>query len=131
MFSPEELAFLASQRLARLGTVATDGQPDVDAVGFQFDGARFYVVGRRLEATRKYKNIAAGNAKVSLIIDDLETVQPWRPRGIKLHGRAELIERGGRASIAITPVVSWSWGLGGEQFREGKFTPHKIVWSEE
>lgn len=128
MFDAEELAFLGSQRLARLGTVAPDGQPDVDAVGFQFDGARFYIIGARLEASRKYKNIAAGNEKVSLIVDDLKTVQPWQPRGIKLHGRAELIERGGRATIAISPTVSWSWGLIGDQFRNGRFAPHKIIW---
>ncbi len=42
MFSPQEQAYLQTQMLARLGTVAPDGQPDVDVVGFQFDGTHFY-----------------------------------------------------------------------------------------
>ncbi|MCB0177767.1 MAG: PPOX class F420-dependent oxidoreductase, partial [Anaerolineae bacterium] len=83
MFSEAELAYLKSQYLARLGTVSSKGQPTVDAVGFEFDGARFYVGGRNLPGTRKYKNVAAGNHKVSIIIDDLESVQPWQPRQIK------------------------------------------------
>jgi hypothetical protein len=41
MFSLQEQAYLQTQMLARLGTVAPDGQPDVDVVGFQFDGTHF------------------------------------------------------------------------------------------
>ena len=81
MFSVQERAFLQSQPLARIGTVSTDGQPTVDAVGFEFDGARFYIGGHRFQATRKYQNVVAGNTKVSLIIDDLKSIQPWQPRG--------------------------------------------------
>ncbi len=132
MFSESELAFLKSQPLARLGTVATDGQVDVDAVGFEFDGRRFYIGGRNLPGTRKYKNIAAGNTKVSLMIDDLKTIQPWEPRGIKIHGTAELVERNGMFGpapyIVVTPTTSWSWGIEGDQFQNGKFVPKKIVW---
>jgi pyridoxamine 5'-phosphate oxidase family protein len=40
-FSDEEVAYLRSQRLARLATVAPDGQPDVVPVGFEFDGRSF------------------------------------------------------------------------------------------
>ena len=132
MFSELELAYLRSQPLARLATVSVKGQSDVDAVGFEFDGAHFYIGGIQLAATRKYKNVAAGNTKVSLLIDDLKTIQPWEPRGIKIHGNAEAIRREGRFGpgdyLKITPAVSWSWGVEGEQFKEGKFTPKKIVW---
>lgn len=44
-FSEEEIAYLRSQRLARVATVSPDGQPDVAPVGFEFDGTHVYVGG--------------------------------------------------------------------------------------
>lgn len=133
MFSQQEQAYLQTQMLARLATVEPDGQPDVDVVGFEFDGARFYIGGHQLETTRKYKNITAGKRKVSLIIDDLKTRDPWAPRAIKIHGIAEVVEHEGRMGpgsyIAITPTVSWSWGIEEPQFRQGKAIPRKITWT--
>jgi pyridoxamine 5'-phosphate oxidase family protein len=133
MFSEQEQAFLQSQLLARMATVDTDGQPTVDAVGFEFDGQRFYIGGRRFQASRKYKNVVAGNTKVSLIIDDLKSVQPWQPRGIKIHGIAEVVERNGRLGpgsyLAITPQISWSWGVEAQTLQEGKAASmKKTVW---
>ena len=133
MFTPQERDYLQTQRLARLATVAADGQPTVDAVGFTFDDGRFYIGGRNLPGTRKYRNVHAGNRRVALIIDDLASVQPWTPRGIKIHGLAEIVERDGMFGpgqyLAITPVVSWSWGIVGTMFEEERFKPHKIVWT--
>jgi pyridoxamine 5'-phosphate oxidase family protein len=133
MFSQQEHAYLQAQLLARLATVEPGGQPDVDVVGFEFDGARFYIGGHQLETTRKYKNIVAGQRKVSLIIDDLKTRNPWAPRAIKIHGVSEIVEREGRMGrtdyLAITPTVSWSWGIEEPQFRQGKVVPHKIMWT--
>jgi pyridoxamine 5'-phosphate oxidase family protein len=136
MFSEKELAYLNSQYLARLATVSTKGQPTADAVGFEFDGAHFYIGGRALPSSRKYKNVAAGNHKVSLIIDDLESVQPWKPRQIKVHGLAEIVERDGRFGkkeyLAITPTVSWSFGIEESvDYQAGKFALRKVVWTKE
>jgi len=132
MFSEQELAFLQTQPLARIGTVSTEGQPTVDAAGFQFDGARFYIGGHQLETTRKYKNIMAGNHKVSLLIDDLKSLRPWQPRGIRVHGIAEIIQHQGHLGpgsyLAITPVVSWSWGIEEPGSEPGKTGPKKIIW---
>jgi pyridoxamine 5'-phosphate oxidase family protein len=134
MFDERERDYLAGQRLARLATVSTAGQPDADSVGFEFDGERFFIGGRRLTASRKYKNIAAGNRLVSLIVDDAASVDPWRPRGIKLHGTAEIVQRDGRFGpgdyIAITPAVSWSWGLDADVYVDGRlrWAPRKQVW---
>lgn len=132
MFSEQELAFLQTQPLARIATVDHDGQPTVDVVGFQFDGTRFYVGGHQLETTRKYKNIAAGNRKVSLIIDDLKSLSPWQPRGIRVHGIAEVVQRQGHLGpgsyLAITPVVSWSWGIEEPGTQPGRPGPKKIIW---
>jgi pyridoxamine 5'-phosphate oxidase family protein len=45
MFSEKELSYLKSQRLARIATVSNTQQPDVAAVGFEFDGEHFYIGG--------------------------------------------------------------------------------------
>jgi PPOX class F420-dependent enzyme/OxyR family protein len=76
MFSEKEIAYLRSQRLARIATASEEHQPDVAPVGFEFDGTYFYVGGINLPATLKYKNIQK-NPKVSLVIDDLESISPW------------------------------------------------------
>jgi len=115
MFTEKEIAYLKSQRLARLATVSETGQPDVVAVGFEFDGQHFYIGGYDLPTTRKYKNIAAGHAKVALVIDDLASVNPWSPRGIRIYGTAEIVEHTGRMGpgeyLRITPSVSWSGNI--------------------
>jgi PPOX class F420-dependent enzyme/OxyR family protein len=72
MFSEKEIAYLKSQRLARIATTSEDMQPDVAPVGFDFDGTYFYVGGINLPTTLKYKNVQK-NPKVSLVIDDLES----------------------------------------------------------
>jgi pyridoxamine 5'-phosphate oxidase family protein len=132
MFSEQELTFLRAQPLARIATVDNDGQPTVDVVGFQFDGARFYIGGHQLQSTRKYKNIVAGHRMVSLIIDDLKSFRPWQPRGVRIHGIAEVVQRQGHLGpgsyLAITPVVSWSWGIEEAGSEQGRAGPKKIVW---
>src|SRR5437667_11893756 len=56
MFSEQELAFLQAQPLARIAIVDNDGQPTVVVVGFQFDGARFYISGHLLSASRRRRS---------------------------------------------------------------------------
>lgn len=135
MFSERETEFIRSQHLLRLATVAADGQPDADAVGFEWDGTRFAIGGQQLERSRKFKNVAGGNRKVSLILDDLQSVRPWSPRGIKIHAIATPVEQAGRFGpghyLIVRPLVSWSWGIEGDSFRNGRFTPRKIVWPAE
>jgi pyridoxamine 5'-phosphate oxidase family protein len=119
-FSAEELAYLKSQPLARLATVATDGQPDAVPVGFEFDGTYVYVGGRDPARTRKFTNVRDGNTKVALVVDDLMSTDPWTPRFLRIYGDAELIERQGRFGsgtyMRITPRVSWSYNLDGQPF---------------
>jgi pyridoxamine 5'-phosphate oxidase family protein len=117
-FTEEEIAYLRTQRLARIATVAADGQPDVMPVGYQFDGKYFYVGGMNPVKTRKFRNLRAGNTKVALVIDDLVSVNPWTVRGMRIYGNAELVVRkegqfGPGHYMRITPTVSWSWNLDG------------------
>jgi pyridoxamine 5'-phosphate oxidase family protein len=128
MFSEKEVEYLKSQYLARISTVSSeDLQPDVSPVGFDFDGEYFYIGGINLSKTRKYKNVLK-NKKVALVIDDLETVNPWAPRAIRIYGTADIVTRQGgymdRAHsssssssssppsyIRIRPLQKWSWGV--------------------
>ncbi|HEV8340998.1 MAG TPA: PPOX class F420-dependent oxidoreductase [Candidatus Binatia bacterium] len=100
--------------MARIATASKESQPDVAPVGFDFDGTYFYVGGYNLSKTLKYKNVQ-NNPKVSLVIDDLESINPWRPRGIKIHGIADLIAHKGYAGpgtyIRIKPKEMRSWGI--------------------
>jgi pyridoxamine 5'-phosphate oxidase family protein len=68
-----------------------------------------------------------GNKQVSFVIDDLESVQPWKPRDIKVDGMAEIVEHNGMFGqgkyLQITPTVSWSWGIKTQydKAKEGEF----------
>jgi pyridoxamine 5'-phosphate oxidase family protein len=110
-FTEAEQEYLRSQPLARVATVSPDGQPDVSPVGFRFDGHDLWVMGRDITKTYKYKNVRAGNDKVAIVIDDLASRDPWRPRLLKLFGRAEIVERDRRPWLRIHPDRKWSFGL--------------------
>jgi pyridoxamine 5'-phosphate oxidase family protein len=120
-FSDEEIAYLRSQPLARLATINEDGQPDLVPVAFEFDGDYFWVggVGPAVAGTRKFRNISAGRAQVSLVIDDLVSLEPFVARALRVYGDAEPpIERTGMLGPGlysrIIPRVSWSWNMAGE-----------------
>jgi pyridoxamine 5'-phosphate oxidase family protein len=120
LFSEPEVQYLKSQRLARIATVSSKGQPDVVPVGFEFDGKSFYVGSHSQEIflrTLKYMNVKNGNRRVALTIDDLESVDPWRPRAIKVYGTAEVVDHKGMFGpgkyLRIAPRISWSFGIKG------------------
>lgn len=125
-FSDLEVEFIKSQRLTRIATVSPEMQPDVAPVGFDFDGERFFVSGYNITRTFKYKNVKAGNLKVALVVDDLASVSPWVARGVKVHGTAEIAEKGGRATLVIQPDRHWSWGIEDPAFVDGKPVSRKV-----
>lgn len=126
-FSDEEIGYIRSQRLARVATVSADGQPDVVPVGFEFDGTHFVIGGYDPGRTRRTRNVAAGNHKVALVIDDLAPTGPWSPRYLRVYGTAELVDRPTRNGVTrvlrITPTVSWSLNLSGEWSPGGDTPP--------
>jgi len=116
--SPLEVQYVETQRLARIATASAKGIPEVSPVAFEYDGKYFYIGSHDQSIffkTRRYKNIKSGNSRVSITIDDLASVEPWRPRGIKLSGIAEIVERDGMfgagSYLRITPRVTVSWGI--------------------
>jgi len=117
VFSDAEARYLKSQRLARIATASKEGIPEVSPVAFEFDGMYFWVGSNKQDffpTTRRYKNIVAGNPNVSLVVDDVDPKDP-KPRGIKVGGKAEVMEHvgifGGGMYIRISPLVSTSWGI--------------------
>ncbi len=147
IFSQKEIEYIKSQRLARIATTAAPSlvasskegqqqtedrsiQPDVVPVGFDFDGDYFYVGGMNILKSTKYKNVLKNN-KVAIIIDDLKSIDPWDPRGIKVYGTADVVTRQGGymdgtghanpTYIRVTPDKKWSWGIEEPVFVEGRF----------
>jgi pyridoxamine 5'-phosphate oxidase family protein len=130
MLSKEEVEYLNTQRLARVASASPKGVPEVSPVGFEFDGKYFWVGSHSQEIfhrTRRYRNITGGNNRVSIVIDDLVSVVPWRPRGIKVGGTAEVVEHDGIFGkgeyFRIKPSVSVSWGI--EAPKKGSWTSVK------
>ena len=102
-------------QLGRIATVGADGTPHVVPVGFIYNAARdtIDIGGHELARSKKFRDIArAGRA--AIVIDDLESTDPWRPRGIEVRGWAEAIELP-TPLIRIHPQRIVSWGLEGRR----------------
>jgi pyridoxamine 5'-phosphate oxidase family protein len=121
VFTDNELAYLRSQRLARLATVRPDGTPQIAPVGFRYNADLdvIEIGGRYLSQTKKFHNILQ-NPHVALVIDDV--LPPWQPRGVEIRGTTQTLTTGGQAlfgatypvddaMIRITPVQIIGWGL--------------------
>jgi pyridoxamine 5'-phosphate oxidase family protein len=124
-FTGNEIAYLQSRRLGRLATVGADGTPHAVPVGFRVDpetGA-IEVGGRNLAASKKFRDLR-DRPRAAFVVDDLETTDPWRPRGVEIRGRAETYEQGGErfgegwdaAWIRIVPERIVAWGLDADPF---------------
>ena len=110
VFTDAEVAYLRSQRMARLATSSPTGQPDVAAVTFGLDGDTIVSGGYDITKTVRY-GFLTKNPRAVIVIDDLASVDPWSPRGVKVRGAAVLEESSGSAQIRIVPEVIWSWGI--------------------
>ena len=91
IFTEAELAYLNSQRLARLATIGPDGSPQVRPVGFRVDQdtGTIDIPGLRNPSTQKWRNVAR-DGRVALVVDDV-VPQPWQPRVIEVRGTAEVL----------------------------------------
>ncbi|GAB2726472.1 PPOX class F420-dependent oxidoreductase [Nocardia thraciensis] len=135
-FDTEEIAFIRSQPLVRMASVGPDGQPDVVPLACEFDGRGFWVggVGESVLATRKFRNVAAGNDRVALVFDDLVSFDPFVPRCLRVYGRARgPVNRTGMVGsgffLRITPTVSWSWNMAGEPAGATWFEPRRAEYA--
>ena len=118
-FSESELAYLATQRLGRLATLAPDGFPQNNPVGFWVNTelGTIDIGGYAMGASRKFHNVQA-QPRVSFVVDDIASLRPWRVRGVEIRGEAEALteqtlDRPGFSNevIRIHPKRIRSWGL--------------------
>jgi pyridoxamine 5'-phosphate oxidase family protein len=109
-FTEAELDYLASQHLMRFATASPTGKPDVEPVGFSVDGDDIVSAGFDITRTVRYKNVQS-NPRAAVVIDDLATIDPWTPRGVKVVGAVTIEEADGSPRFRIRPKVIISWGV--------------------
>jgi pyridoxamine 5'-phosphate oxidase family protein len=123
--SENERNYLINQPLGRLATLSRDGAPQVRPVGFTLneDLGTIDIIGRDLAASQKFRNIRR-DGRVSLVVDDLASTDPWSPRGIEIRGRADALvattpcetSTTGHDLIRIHPTRVISWGIDSNAF---------------
>ena len=122
VFTSAEIAYLVSQRLGRLATVGSNGQPHAVPVGFRYNPEHdtIDIGGHGFARRKKYRDVQL-NPLVALVVDDLASVSPWVVRGIEIRGEAEVLQSGGETlgpgfdpeMFRIRPRRIVSWGLEG------------------
>ena len=135
VFSDAEVAYLKSQRLARLATIGTDGQPHVVPTAYRLsdDEERIEIGGWGFGASRKYRDMR-GDARVAVVVDDFSNDEPSGPRGIEIRGRAEIHETGGEHLgsgrdpqwVSIRPQRVSTWGIVKSAFESGGQTARSV-----
>ena len=96
-------------------------------VGFELDGDDILIGSyQNLAGSRKYKNVAAGGDKVSLIVDSLASVDPMDPVAVKIHGTASIEQRNGRFGpmeyIVVRPRIRGAGESRGRPSSTGSFS---------
>jgi pyridoxamine 5'-phosphate oxidase family protein len=115
-FNEPELAYLhGERRLARIATVGNDGTPHVVPVGWTHNREHdtIDVTGNALDQTKKFRDVAR-TGRAAIVIDDLASVNPFRPRAIEVRGHAEALTEP-RAPIRIYPERIISWGISAQR----------------
>ena len=126
-FTPEEIAYLQSQRLGRLATVSERGEPHVVPVGFRYNPEQdsIDIGGHNIVPTKKYRD-AVRYGRVAFVVDDV--LPPWKPRMIEVRGTVEGLPEGGKEIVEafspeilrITPTRIISFGLNSDIVRPGE-----------
>lgn len=109
-FTDAELEYLSSQPLMRFATASPSGKPDVAPVGFTVDGDDIITAGFDITKTVRYRNVQS-NPRASVVIDDLASIDPWSPRGVKIVGTVSIEMVNGSPQFRISPDVIISWGV--------------------
>ncbi|MFI6366370.1 PPOX class F420-dependent oxidoreductase [Nocardia sp. NPDC050630] len=117
--TPEQIDYLATQRLGRLATVRPDGSPQNSPVGFRYNAelGTIDIAGWNMGKSWKFRNIATNN-RIAFVVDDVASVQPWRVRCLEIRGTAEqltdvepYISGVSREMIRIHPTRVIAFGL--------------------
>ena len=109
-FTVAELDYLDRQPLMRFATASSAGKPDVAPVVFSIEGNDIITAGFDITQTVRYRNISV-NPRATVVVDDLASVDPWSPRGVKVAGTVSVEEHEGSPRFRIRPQVIISWGI--------------------
>ncbi len=120
VFTPAEIDYLTTQRIARLATAGADGRPHVVPVAFRYNREldTIDIGGHRFASRKKFRDVQQ-NPWVALVLDDLVSVDPWHPRMLEIRGKAETLDEGGASlgpgfspqMIRIRPTRVAAFGL--------------------
>ncbi|MGH3673954.1 MAG: PPOX class F420-dependent oxidoreductase [Pseudonocardiaceae bacterium] len=119
LFTDDELSYLQAQRMARLATIGPGGGPQIRPVVFELnlDLDAIEIGGWDMGSTQKFRNVKK-DPRVSIVIDDVVSFEPFIDRGIEVRGFAEAIFDNGPLRqgysdevIRIHPRRLISWGL--------------------
>ncbi len=110
VFTEAELAYLRTQPLMRFASASTTGRPDVAPVVFEVEDGDILTAGFDITHTIRYRNIQS-NPRATLVVDDLASVNPWSPRGLKITGRCVIEASTNGERFRITPERIVSWGI--------------------
>ncbi|GAB0102876.1 PPOX class F420-dependent oxidoreductase [Nocardia sp. JMUB6875] len=122
-FTSNEQKFLAEAGIGRLATVSPDGVVQNNPTGYRVNAdGTIDIGGMRMRGSRKYRNVEAGS-RVSFVVDEQVSVEPYVIRGIEVRGTAEALAdeeppfpHQERAVIRIRPNRVISWGIDGGSF---------------
>jgi len=98
VFTEKEIEYLGTQRLGRLATIDSAGNPHVVPVGFRYNPETdtIDIGGRQIAQSRKWAHVEA-HPRVAFVVDDV--LPPWRPRMIEAKADVELLQGGGEKII--------------------------------
>lgn len=119
IFTEPEIDYMRSQHIGRLGTVGPTGSPQVRPVIFELfavDGV-IEIGGHGFGQSQKFRNVQK-DGRVSLVVDDLASVERWQVRGVEIRGIAEPLtnhpprhEGFSEEAIRIHPRRVVTWGI--------------------
>ena len=117
-FTPQEIEYLQSQRLARLATIGANGDLHVVPLGFHYNPEydTIDIGGHNFASSKKYRD-ALRHGRVALVVDDV--LPPWRPRFVEVRGTVEAVGGGGKdinqgfdpEMLRLTPTHIISLGI--------------------
>ena len=117
-FTPEEIAYLQSQRLGRMATVNEKGDLHVVPVGFRYNPETdtIDIGGHNFASSKKYRE-AVRHGRIAFVVDDV--LPPWKPRFVEVRGTVQAFSEGGHTINAqfasdllrLSPTYIVSFGI--------------------
>jgi pyridoxamine 5'-phosphate oxidase family protein len=92
IFTENELAYLASQRLGRMATAQPNGTLQVNPIGYRYNPETdtVDVGGFGMTTSQKFRNVN-DNGRVAIVVDDVPSRDPVQVRFLEIRGVAETV----------------------------------------